>query len=351
MAPFSLALTLPLPLLINDYNSLLLKIDIVYLHGSKMTEAASAENQAILDSYEPPAVGFHVPSTLDEESKYKSDAYETAIYASIQPVQPSPRTVKAVHIDFAPLVSSAGVRGLVTNVAHGSYHSQPATLIVFSFSLRSGDHGFRFKNANVKMTFSKPPSPTSSEINPSILKFAPRKIYGLPIVEGRKNRIGGEISLQVPAGPLTVGPTINGERDTEYEKEHRFKLVGNYWSSKHGTDWDIVYWDAKENKKTKQGIPDRLNVAVVVEREGTFTANVEVTVDTPVSNGIFAFPWSKHNPVSFSPGVAIGQQPRTEKFEELTEADWRAMVPYEDEWENKFTEETLRSATPLPVVG
>lgn len=308
-----------------------------------MSEAQSADVKAILDSYQPAEAAFSVLETASLEPKYKSDP---VLYRY---VEPSSRNIKTTHIDIAPLFSNAGVRGMVTNVAHGNFHSRPASLIVFSFSLRSGGHGFRFKNANVKITFAKHPSEPSTHADPAILKFAPRKIYGLPTVEGKKNRVGGEISLQVPAGPLTVGPTVSVERESEYEKEHRFKTVGNYWSSKHGTDWDIVYWDVKENRKTKHGIPDRLNVAVVVEREGTFTASVEVTVDTPIVNGVFAFPWSKNSPAAFTPDVAMGEQPRTDKFDELTDADWRSMVPYEEEWENKFTEETLRSGSRTPV--
>lgn len=310
-----------------------------------MAEATSIDIKAIRDGYEPPEAEFNFPATLDNEIKHKSGLVPYSY------IQPSSRTVKTTHIDIAPLISNAGVRGLVTNVAHGTFRSQPASLIVFSFSLRSGDHGFRFKNANVKITFAKHPSAAATQPNPTILKFAPRKIFGLPTIEGKKSRIGGEISLEVPAGPLMVGPTISGERESEYEKEHRFKTVGNYWGSKHGTDWDIVYWDVKENKKTKHGIPDRLNVAVVVEREGTFTASVEVTVDTPIANSVFAFPWSKNSPVAFAPGVVMGAQPKTTKFDEMTDVDWRAMIPYEDEWENKFTEETLRSGERTPVPG
>lgn len=314
-----------------------------------MTEAIAADIKAILDSYAPPEAEFNVPANLDNETSHTTTEQFKSDDVPYSSVETSSRTIKITHIDIAPLISNAGVRGLVTNVAHGTFHSQPASLIVFSFSLRSGDHGFRFKNANVKITFSKHPTAPASELNPAVLKFAPRKIFGLPTVEGKRNRIGGEISLQVPAGPLTIGPTFSGERESEYENEHRYKLVGNYWGSKHGNDWDIVYWDVKENRKTKHGIPDRLNVAVVVEREGTFTASVEVTVDTPIANGVFAFPWSKNRPVAFAPGVVMGQQPKTTKFDELTEADWRTMIPYEDEWENKFTEETLRSATQKPV--
>ena len=104
----------------------------------------------------------------------------------------------------------------------------------------------------------------------------------------------------------------------------------------------------KENKRTKKGIPDRLNVAVVVEREGAFIASVEVTVDTPVSNGAFSHPWAKNRPAAFVPGILMGAQPRTNKFDELTEEEWRRLIPFEDEWENKFTEAALGEKLLIP---
>ena len=86
---------------------------------------------------------------------------------------------------------------------------------------------------------------------------------------------------------------------------------------------------------------------MIVERSGAFTASVEVTVDTPVANGPFAFPWSKNAPVLFVPGVVMGNQPRTAQFEELSEAEWRAMIPYEEEWESRIVGEArgLRNET------
>jgi len=305
-----------------------------------MAEPTPPDEASVLATYNPTECSFELPaspSVTDPTTKYKSDHTP---YTLTSPSSSS-RTVKVTHIDFAPFLSNAGVRGMVTNVSHGTFHSRPASLIIFSFSLRSGEHGFRFKNANIKITFSKHPTSSLEQISPAVIKFAPRKIFGLPVVEGRKNRIAGEITLQVPAGPITLGPTIRGERESEYEKEHRYKTVGNFWSSKQGTDWDIVYWDMRENKRTKEGIPDRLNVAVVVEREAPFVAEVEVTVDTPVLNGAFSYPWTKNNPATFVPGIKMGEQPRTERFEELSEGEWRALIPYEEEWENKLTEVAL----------
>ncbi|KAE8440690.1 hypothetical protein EG329_006808 [Mollisiaceae sp. DMI_Dod_QoI] len=307
---------------------------------------------SIRSSYTSSETPFSLPAPSISETIIQEPCRTEAVpYSYTEPITPSPRTVKVVHKDIAPLLSDAGVRGLVTTVSHGTYNAHPATLIIFSFSFRSGGHGFRFKNANIKIQFSKHLSSQPDDMNPAIVKFAPRKIYGLPTKEGRKNRIGGEISLQVPAGPLTVGPTLNGERESEWEQTHRFKTVGNFWSSKYGTDWDIVYWDMKENKRTKEGMPDRLNVGVVVEREGAFTANVEVEVDTPVFNGAFSSPWEKRKPATFVPGVEMGEQLRTKKFEELSEEDWRDLVPFDEEWENIFVGERMNNTvvgTPVP---
>ncbi|TAQ87732.1 hypothetical protein B7494_g3966 [Chlorociboria aeruginascens] len=297
----------------------------------------SLEIHDLLANYQPRESPFEIPpnaeTTDDIDATYKGDHVPYTI-------DPSSRAAKVTHKDVG-FLSNAGVRGMVTNVSHGTFQSRPASLIIFSFSLRSGDHGFRFKNATVKITFDNPSSVRLSSFKPSVIKFAPRKIFGLPTIEGRRNRIGGEISLEVPVGPLTVGPSIHGHKEWEYEKEHRFQLIGKFWSSKQETYWDIVYWEIKENRRTKYGIPDQLNVAVVVERDGAFTASVEVTVDTPLFNGIFGFPWSKNNPVAFVPEVVMGEQPRTTKFDELRDEEWRALIPYEDEWQDKFTEVAL----------
>jgi hypothetical protein len=306
-----------------------------------MSESEAALNgDAILATYQPTEAAFELASSIDEDptQKYKSG---TAPYSYIEP---SSHMLQIVRQEMAPFLSSAGVIGMVTSVSHGTFHSRPASLIVFSFSLRSGEHAFRFRNANIKINFSKHSSATSSEASPAVTKFAPRKIYGLPTVEGRKDTIGGELTLQVPAGPLTVGPTIKRERETDYEKQYRFKTVGNFWSSKMGNDWDIVYWDMRENKRTKEGIPDRLNVAVVVEAAGPFVASVEVAVDTPFANGFWSSPWKKSNPAVFLRGVTMGEQPRTSKLDELTQEEWKALIPYEGEWESRLTDQAVRVA-------
>lgn len=118
-----------------------------------------------------------------------------------------------------------------------------------------------------------------------------------------------------------------------------------------------MYWDIKENKRSKEGIPDRLNIGVVVSRpeeegKGAFSATVDVVVDTPVWSGGLSSPWEKRRPAVFVPGVEVGEwREKSRRFEELSERDWRELVPFEGEWENVFVEERRDGGLTRTVPG
>ncbi|KAJ5042110.1 uncharacterized protein L3040_004668 [Drepanopeziza brunnea f. sp. 'multigermtubi'] len=176
-----------------------------------MSESEAALNgDAILATYRPAKAAFELASSIDEDSTQKCKS-GTAPYSYIEP---SSHMLEIVRQEIAPFLSSAGVIGM----------------------------------------------------------FAPREIYGLPTVEGRKDTIGGELTLQVPAGPLTV----------------------------------------------------------------------EVAVDTPFANGFWSSPWKKSNRAVFLRGVTMREQPRTSKFDELTQEEWKALIPYEEEWESRLTDQAWR---------
>ncbi|TGO31741.1 hypothetical protein BHYA_0421g00060 [Botrytis hyacinthi] len=163
---------------------------------------------------------------------------------SIRYELPSPRSTIITQKDIG-FLSDAGVRGSVSTVCHGTFHSQPATLLLFTFIFRSGDHGFRFKNASVKIDFSRHSSSSSSSSSapktkepswtPSISALAPRKIYGLPTPVHQTRKLTGEISLQVPLGPTTLGPSTSLSHESSFSLSHRYSLVGNLWSQPHST--------------------------------------------------------------------------------------------------------------------
>ncbi|KAF7914612.1 uncharacterized protein EAF01_001018 [Botrytis porri] len=270
---------------------------------------------------------------------------------SIRYELPSPRSTIITQKGIG-FLSDAGVRGSVSTVCHGTFHSQPATLILFTFIFRSGDHGFRFKNASVKIDFSSLSSSFSSSSSPktnpnsktqnkesswtpTITVLAPRKIYGLPSTSHQTRTFTGEISLQIPLGPTSLGPSTSLSHSSSYSLSHRYSLTGNIWSQAHSSSWDSVYWDLREDKLTKGGIPDRVDVGVVVCREGAgVKGEVRVEVDTPVMRGVWGWPWGKGRPVRFVEGVETGgERVRTRRFEELGVGDWRELVGGMGEWE------------------
>ncbi|EKD21051.1 hypothetical protein MBM_00164 [Drepanopeziza brunnea f. sp. 'multigermtubi' MB_m1] len=208
-----------------------------------MSESEAALNgDAILATYRPAKAAFELASSIDENStqKYKSGTapkshrFSPAPVSSEWSLDPHPRSSSRCpsEAESAPFASK------------------------------------------IKIKFSIYPSATSPEARPGVIKFAPREIYGLPTVEGRKDTIGGELTLQVPAGPLTV----------------------------------------------------------------------EVGVDTPFANGFWSSPWKKSNRAVFLRGVTMREQPRTSKFDELTQEEWKALIPYEEEWESRLTDQAVRVA-------
>ncbi|KAF7917845.1 uncharacterized protein EAE97_011983 [Botrytis byssoidea] len=300
--------------------------------ASSISYSAPLEKPLIEEQNEIHKIRLSAPASSTQSHTPYSIRYEL----------PSPRSTIITQKDIG-FLSDAGVRGSVSTVCHGTFHSQPATLLLFTFIFRSGDHGFRFKNASVKIDFSSHSSSSSSSSStrtkeptwtPTISALAPRKIYGLPTAVHQTRKLAGEISLQVPLGPTTLGPSTSLSHESSFSLAHRYSLVGNLWSQPHSASWDSVYWDLRENKQTKGGIPDRVDVGVVVCREGgAFQAEVRVEVDTPVMRGVWGWPWGRGSPVVFVEGVETGgERVRTRRFEELGTGDWRGLVGWEGEW-------------------
>jgi hypothetical protein len=91
----------------------------------------------------------------------------------------------------------------------------------------------------------------------------------------------------------------------------------------------IVVWTAAEDGLLKSGIPDELNLAVVVGYDGAFQANVVARVDTPLMDGLYGNVWSKDDPLLFLPPFGKGDLPLTNGlFDKLSDDDWRALTPY-----------------------
>ena len=88
-------------------------------------------------------------------------------------------------------------------------------------------------------------------------------------------------------------------------------------------------WVIKDKSEPSVGIPDEVNIAVAVEYEDAFQADVKVALDIPLYKKLLAFPWPKDDPILFPPresGPFIGEALRTTQFEQLSDAEWATLI-------------------------
>lgn len=111
------------------------------------------------------------------------------------------------------------------------------------------------------------------------------------------------------------GVEIAGMDEPEYDKDYPNKAI----------------FEIDENKITGKGIPKELYFGLVVQHEGDIQAELTTNIrDTT------ALPWSKDDLIILQPGKTFGNMPATlsEIFEQWTDDDWTALVPYMEERDN-----------------
>src|SRR5438045_3814358 len=120
-----------------------------------MDSIQTRDAESILTSYEPQDAAFlqtSGTSELGSSAKYNTGAQDEAAVAHC----------KIVHKEFW----DAGIIGSVSKVCYGQYQGKAACLVVFCFSLRSGNKALRFRNANFKITFEKHPATDPMHADP-----------------------------------------------------------------------------------------------------------------------------------------------------------------------------------------
>jgi hypothetical protein len=95
----------------------------------------------------------------------------------------------------------------------------------------------------------------------------------------------------------------------------------------HQANWQVT----NEAENRTWPILDELDLAVVVEHEGPFEADVAITAARPncLLARIFSQSWwSKDHPLLFNGSTSKGLAPSTLKFNELNESDWAQLIPF-----------------------
>ncbi len=229
------------------------------------------------------------------------------------------------------------VIGTIRRVCYGTFNGKSACFIVFNFSFH-WPQNHQFTQAEIQISFNaySEPSDSSKEITkpPIVRNLSPRKIHGVPNTNGQMWCFNVEQQCEVPLEPK---PTTSAPKGMAFKEEHRVEIVGRMMSHTRQSDPHQGCWIVKERGKPTFGIPDEFVVAILVEHEGKFKADVKVSTDISVHRKLRGFPWPPDDPVLFipgGPGPLIGKAPITTKFEILSEADWNSfMSDYEVSWQ------------------
>jgi hypothetical protein len=225
-----------------------------------------------------------------------------------------------------------GVIGSVRGVSYGTWKNDPACLVLFTFNFRSGKSALRIKSAEISVSFhtDSNTAATSPNDEPILRNFSPRKIFGIPHAEKRDWKY--EISLQCNIPSISLAPTAMTGGSSSYTKDHRLQIIGQPWSDRKRQEPHQVLWTIREAEKTEYGIPDELNMGIVIGYMSPFQAIVEVSAKLGMGLPVCAPPWSKDAPLLFNTTTMKGEPMRTREFDKLGDEDWKIIAPYVEEW-------------------
>jgi hypothetical protein len=235
--------------------------------------------------------------------------------------------------------SSLLVRAEVALVVHGTLSTgDPASLIVADFHFTSMSASTRFKYAMINITF-KPLNPGSP--CPKLLTIAPYQYRYIHCTKrtikdmsspGTSSSLGASISLGVAGA--SVGPSLTWEGKKESKDTSQAVIAGAISASRGYGDGHLANWVLRENATTKAGIPTRLQVAMLLERDGEdpdeqFLAVVEVKTEMDFVSSIKrmfgASP--KDYPIIFDPKLSNhGSLPDDIRLERLDQIDLNDLI-------------------------
>lgn len=226
------------------------------------------------------------------------------------------------------------VYGLVHKICWGSHNGNQACLLVVRFRLTSSSGVFRLRKAVITIRFDNHPPrvgprPPAGGRSDSVLRmFSPRQIYGIPtnVHHGLGWSVAAQSSVSTGAG--TVGPQGSRMSSTRYATEVALEIAGMDDVDRDKDLPNIVVFEIDENPKTSRGVPRELYFGAVVQCDGPIQADIETSIGDRS-----AWPWTRDDPIILRPGSDHGDVPPSipRNFDQLTDDDWKILVPYQEE--------------------
>lgn len=236
---------------------------------------------------------------------------------------------KITHQEFF----GSGVIATITRVCYGTFKDRRACIIAFHFSFHWSRDAHLFKRVEAEISFEPYPRGLKSVMEnakpPVVRNLSRRRIHGIPNTNGRKWFCKVEQQCAVPSVTPDVVSAEPATGRRAFDEAHRVEVVGKQWSDTRRRDFHKACWIVKEIGQPSFGIPDELDVAVLVEHQGGFQAEVKISADVPFYRRLRWFPWPDDDPIIFASqcsGALIGEELRTSQFETLLDADWSSVI-------------------------
>jgi hypothetical protein len=229
--------------------------------------------------------------------------------------------------------SGSGMIASITRVCYGTFNGRKASIIVFRFLFHWSSDGYQLRCLDAEITFEPRSKRARAGVEntrlPVVRNLSPRKAYGIPNAGGRKWLYRVEQQTDVRTSS-TVNSVTGNVGQKAFEEAHRLEIVGKRWSDTRRREPHKACWTIKEIGRQSFGVPDEINVAVLVECEDDFQADVRITLDVPLYRRLLrGFPWPADDPILFAPKRTeslIGEPLQTTQFETLSDADWDLLI-------------------------
>jgi hypothetical protein len=249
-------------------------------------------------------------------------------------------------------VLKSRVTGRTEHVEYGTYYGKPACLMVLRFWFTGPRKHFRWTFGEITIAFSKlesttgaspagphPAGPTAAQAasptaDPAIVVFSPTRTFGDATAESRNWTFELTMSVKSSVGPVEAGPEGKIGFDSSYNRDHRMAIIGSPSRPTRSGGFEEVGWTLEENDKQESGIPFELPVAMIVEYQGPFQAEVRVDVTNNFGIPVFARPWRKDDdPLLFNLKDPGFKKKTSGAFEAMTEEKWKDLLRLKAEFE------------------
>ncbi|PVH71012.1 hypothetical protein DL98DRAFT_521303 [Cadophora sp. DSE1049] len=178
----------------------------------------------------------------------------------------------------------------MVKVCHGTYtpNGAGATLIILLFHFYRGSSKVRFKSASIEMEFERG---EGSQSTPQVMNIAPAATWYLDhSVQKMETTYSSTANIQGTGGPAQATLGVTGTWKRNSEKGYWVTIQGIPRTKSVSSAYnDKVRWDVWENGDTEEGIPMRLQTAVLLRREKgnkKFSASLTITGDVDAWSSI-----------------------------------------------------------------